>query len=125
MKKIWVYLLGVLTGFILTILLSLLVNMSGNGTGIVGASFFDEPGEVFPGTTYEVFQALYEGSALARENGSYDAPVVMLYDPDGRPFYDDQTVNVPEGQCYRQVGIYQYKTKMGAKTVPILTLMDK
>lgn len=125
MKKIWHFLLGVVTGMVLIIGLGLVVNKSTGGSNLIGATFFDEPGEALSGSYFEVFQALSDGFGLAREKGNYSGPVVLIYDQQMKPFYDDQVVKVPSGKHFVQVGIYKYSSNSGGKTVPIITLMDK
>ena len=102
MKKIWVYLLGLISGIVLTgIVMFLLITIYNvkNDPGyqmINGITFFEEPGDIIAENSFEVFQALGDGSALA--NGKYA----------------------------RQIGLYRYTTKMDIeKTVPVVEIMDK
>lgn len=134
MRKIWVYLLGVLTGVILTfvslVLIGLVINAN-DSNRINNLTFFEQPGEVMSDTGYEVFQVLGNGIALARgkeyeRSTLYLGLIVLLWNEDGYPYYDDQIINLPEGKCFRQVGIYKYKTQQGIeKTVPAVTIMDR
>jgi len=138
MKKIWVYLLGVLTGIVITIVALFIIglainsNAEGNTTisTLAGTTFFEESGDVIEPSSIQVFQALSSGYALANCKGDSKSDIyldqtVLLYDAEGTPFYDDQIVNAPKGKCFRQVGIYKYESKMGRKTVPIVMLLDK
>jgi len=139
MKKIWVYLLGVLTGIVITIVallvIGLAMNSNENGNSgvrhLTGTTFFEEPGDVIEPSSVKVFQALTPGYALAESKGDYKYdkyygdPAVLLYDEEGTPYYDDQIVNAPTGKCFRQVGVYKYETKLGMKTVPIVMMLDK
>lgn len=123
-KKIFVFLLGVLTGVLLTFAIAFIVNKA-NSTDS-GLSFFDQPGEVMDVKSFEVFQALNNGAALAWEDDTYSHDLkVLLWNKDGSPYYDNQKVKLPAGKCFRQIGIYHYSAKMGVKTVPIVTIMDK
>lgn len=127
MKKIWVFLLGVLAGVIVTIILLIAL---GSREKMVGMTFFEQPGEVVDATDFKVFQALRGGTALAtgKENGDYSSGYfglnVLLYNQEGTLYYDDQVVTAPMGMCFRQVGIYKYSSRMGEKTVPIIMLVD-
>ncbi len=133
MKKIWVYLLGILSGVVLTILVAMLINAIGLSSRDI--TYFDEPGDVLTkqsitGTeaikSFEVFQAFDDGYGLASgdELFSYDL-IVLLVDPEGKPYYDGQKVRAPQGKCFRQIGLYRYKTKDKRElTVPIVTMMD-
>lgn len=136
MKKIWVYLLGVLTGIVITIIalaiIGVIINSKNDpGTRMTnGMTFFEEPGDIIEPTSVKVFQALGNGAALAecKGNGSsiYMGPNVLLYNEDGTPYYDEQIVKAPSGKCFRQVGIYRYPTKSGMdKTVPIVMILEK
>jgi hypothetical protein len=134
MRKIWVYLLGVLSGVILTFVSLVLIGMviEANGSNRINdLTFFEQPGEVMSDTGYEVFQVLGNGAALARgkedeRSTLYLGLTVLLWNEDGYPYYDDQIINLPEGKCFRQVGIYKYQTRQGLeKTVPAVTIMDE
>lgn len=145
MKKIWVYLLGVLTGVVVTIAVLLAIAAIVNSKSderkpdkrpdietktYSGASFFDEPGDVINESDFKVFQALGDGVALANGKGEgysvYLGLTVLLYNEDGMPYYDDQIVSATQGMCFRQIGIYRYQTRGGmTKTVPIVMMMER
>ena len=61
--------------------------------------------------------------ALA-ETGKYtDRLMVLLINYDGKSYYDDQKIKIPANKCARQIGTYQYHTKMGIdKTVPAVVI---
>lgn len=135
MKKIWIYLLGILTGIVATIVFLIIIGKT-NNIGNNGMSFFEKPGQIMEDTSYKVIQSLGEGYALAdgrKENGNdyeyvdlYMGLTVLLYNENGETYYDDQIVTAPKGKCFRQIGIYRYPTRMGIeRTVPIVMLMDK
>lgn len=137
MKKIWVYLLGLLSGIVITIVVLWvfgLIIRAKNDPGITmlnGMSFFETHGEVIKETSFKVFQALDDGAALAEGKGDGHSSVylglhVLLYNEEKTPYYDEQIVTLPQGKCFRQVGIYRYHAKSGIdKTVPIVMIMDK
>lgn len=137
MKKIWVYLLGVLTGIVVTIIALAIIGVAINakndpGTRMSnGMSFFDTPGEVINEPSFKVFQALGDGAALAEGKGDSHSSIylgvnALLYNEEGIPYYDEQIITAPKGKCFRQVGIYRYHTKSGMdKTVPIVMILDK
>ena len=136
MKKIWIYLLGVLTGIVITILALAIIGAVMNAKNDPGArmtngmTFFEEQGDIVEPSSVKVFQALGDGAALAHCKGNemfdmYGDPIVLLYNEEGTPYYDDQIVKSPEGKCFRQVGIYRYSSRMGEKTVPIVMLLEK
>lgn len=129
MKKIWVYLLGVLTGIVVTFIVLAIIGNSNKQKSPDGVQFFDKAGEVMDCTNYQVFQALGDGYALAWELGEDGFPnplgsIALLYDENGSPYYDRQTVSASYEDCFRQVGIFRYKQKDGDyATVPIVMLM--
>lgn len=126
MKKIWVYLLGVLTGIVFTFLVLFVISLAINSKS--GMTFFEQTGKKMNETSFEVFQALDNGTALARgkEDGLYLGLTVLIYNEEGSPYYDDQVINATGDKCFRQVGIYKYTANSGVvKTVPIVMLMDK
>lgn len=145
MKKIWVYLLGVLTGIIFTFLVLLVVSATMKSKEKVeiktetetkieilpGMRLFDKPGEEINETGFKVFQSLTDGFALASGKGDaysedlYMGLTVLLYSEEGNPYYDAQVIKAPEGKCFRQVGIYKYTANSGmVRTVPVVQLMD-
>ena len=63
MKKWLVYLLGIITGVILTFAFAFYVNLS-NNSGIVGLEMFEEPGDYMEYSQFEVFQVVESGCAL-------------------------------------------------------------
>lgn len=56
----------------------------------------------------------------------YTGAVYLLTNEDGKYYYDDEVVRVPEGKVARQVGIYRYQTESKfEKAVPIIQIMSK
>ncbi len=149
MKKWVVYLLGILTGVVLTIaalvVISLITNAIDKKSGTINQvtvgeddgsdsfKMFDQPGEVREERAFKVFQVLAEDAALVSGQKKDDValnwylgPVCLLTNKEGQLYYDDQEIKAPAGKVFRQVGIYRYETNKGMqKTVPIIMLMDK
>ena len=126
MKKIWVYILGVLTGVIVTFVLVGILGIvisakdaisANDSKSIDNLTFFEEPGEVMSDTSYEVFQTLGDNAAIAYGKSLK----VLVWQEKGYPYYDGQIINLPNGKCFRQVGIY----KDIVSTLPVVTIMDK
>ena len=132
MKKHWIFLLGMLAGMVLTIVVLLVIGKainSGGGPNMSGMTFFDQPGDVIELNSVKVFQALSPGTGLAYcKNDVFDdlylGTIVLLYNEESTPYYDDQIVTAPYGKCFRQVGIYRYHAKEFDKTVPIVKIAD-
>lgn len=143
MKKWVIYLLGVVTGFVLTVLIAFILNGKSNSVPDVigesgteteksndGINLFEEPGEIIDEKSFEVFQVIAENAALVNGKGDgysvYSGPVYLIVNHDGKYYYDDEKINTPKGKVVRQIGIFQYPTKNDiVKTVPIIQIMDK
>ena len=94
MKKWLVYLLGIITGVILTFAFAFYVNLS-NNSGIVGLEMFEEPGDYMEYSQFEVFQVVESGCALAHADDSFGAIVFII--PNERLFLKKTNVhNVSE-----------------------------
>ena len=130
MKKWLIFGGGVLTGVILTFVFAFIFSASRSGSND-GTTWFEEPGDVIDVEAFEVFQVLAEDAALVhgKTHDDYDiytGAVYLLTNEDGKYYYDDEVVRVPDGKVVRQVGIYQYQTKSDfGKTVPIIQIMNK
>ncbi len=123
MKKWLVYLLGIITGIVLTFAFAFYVNRSKN-SGIIGLELFNEPEGYMEYSQFEVFQVVKDGCALAHADGSFGAIVFILPD-ENHKFYDDQKLALGENQRALRVGTYQYDTQMGiGKTVPAIRIVD-
>ena len=132
MKKWLVFILGVFTGIVLTILFAVIFSsgVKMNGKNNSGVTWFDKPGDVLEVKSFKVFQVLGDNSALVhgKENNYnyYGGAVYLLTNDEGKYYYDDEIVDVPKGKIVRQFGIYQYQTRSEfGKTVPIIRIVDK
>lgn len=119
-------------------------NISGSSSGSTKEEnedlvIFDEPGNVIETNSFEVFQVLEKGYALAKglsnaKYGWYNGPVYLLKD-NSHYFVDEEIVKTPKGKVFRQIGVYSYTTRGGKvlgtdvppenKTVAIIALFDK
>lgn len=126
MKKWLFFSGGVLTGVVLTFAFAFIFSANSSNNGI---TWFEDAGDIIDGSSFEVFQVISEDAALVHgesEFGLYLGAVYLLTNGDGKYYYDDEIVKVPEGKVVRQVGIYQYQTKSDfGKTVPIIQIMNK
>lgn len=123
MKKWLIYVLGVITGIVLTFAFAFCVNLS-NNSGIIGLEMFEEPGEDMEYTQFEVFQVLDSGCALANADDTFDVTVFII-PGDKQQFYDNQKIVLKNNQCAQRVGTYRYSTKKGIeKTVPAVKIID-
>ena len=127
----WVYFgLGVIAGIVLTFVFAYIYNAS-MAKGNDGLTWFEEPGEVVDVKSYRVFQVIGDDAALVEgqtyENREiYTGAVYLLINEEGKYYYDEEIIRVPDGKVVRQVGIYKYPTKSDfIKTVQIIEIMDK
>lgn len=122
MKNWLVYLLGIITGVILTLAFAFYVNLSDN-SGVIGLEMFEEPGDYMEYSQFEVFQVI-DGCALAHADESFGTIVLMIPN-ENQQFYDDQKIVLKSDQCAQHVGTYRYSTKMDIeKTVPAVRIID-
>ena len=122
MKNVLIYLAGFISGIVFLIVISLFVNDASADNGVEGLTVFEQPADVIPSYSFEVFQVVQNGNALAhmgeRKSYGYDSYgglVVLLLADENTHYYDDQIVNVPKGKCAMQIGTYKYETKEGIK----------
>lgn len=137
MKKWVVFLLGLISGVVLTLVALVILAMGANtNANNNGVTLFDQPGECLNAKAFEVMQVVDNNHALAHEVEWDDVLerymqtgsglLVLVTNDNGEYYYDDQIIEVPQGMCMRQVGIYRYQTRMDMeKTVPIVKLMSK
>lgn len=137
MKKWVVFLLGLISGVVLTLVTMVILAMGANtNANNNGVTLFDQPGECLNAKAFEVMQVVDNNHALAHEVEWNDVLerymqtgsglLVLVTNDNGEYYYDDQIIEVPQGMCMRQVGIYRYQTRMDMeKTVPIVKLMNK
>ena len=126
MKNILIFTAGIVTGAVLMIFISLVFasNFSHNDMNL-----FENEGECISENSFEVFQVLDSGDALANEieekysTSLHTGLVVLFLHENGKSYYDDQIIKIPSGKCVKQIGVYKYPTKDGfEKTVPIVDI---
>lgn len=129
MKKWLVFVLGMITGVILTfaflVFLGIIAQMNENSK----YTLFDQPREIVDSDAFKVFQVLEDHSALVESNteGSdhlFIGPTFLLTNDEGKYYYDEEIIRVSKGKVARQIGIFHYNTKLGEKTVPIIKIMN-
>lgn len=123
MKKWVAYVLGVITGMILTVALAYCVNLS-NNAGVIGLELFDEPGECMEYSQFEVFQVVESGCALAHTGDSFGS-VVLIMPNENQRLYDGQKIELKSDECAQRIGTYKYGTRMDIeRTVPAVRIID-
>lgn len=122
-KKIFFYISGIITGIILTVVVSLYINLS-NNKGIIGLEIFEEPGHYMEYSHLNVFQVVERGCALAHVDNSLGT-IVFIIPNDEQKFYDNQKIVLKRGQYAQRIGTYKYSTRNGVeKTVPAVRIID-
>lgn len=98
-----------------------------------GVTMLDTPVPFTEAKNFKILQVVFEDAALAQSEkrmeyiGSiyYTDPVVLIVADQKNTFYDDQIVKCPKDSKVMQVGTYNYQTKMGWKTVPIIRFVKQ
>lgn len=122
MKKFLLVFGGFVAGIIVTFLvLYIIARTNRSNDEFTGLTMFSETGECIESTgEIKVFQVLAPDIALARTG---DWIIVLLINYEGKTYYDEQKITIPDNKCARQVGTYQYTTKNGMeKTVPAVVI---
>jgi hypothetical protein len=124
MKKWIVYLLGIITGVLLTFIYAFCINLSSN-SDIVGLELFEKPGDYMEYSQFRVFQVVESGCALAQADDDFFDALVLIVPNENQQFYDDQKIILKSDQCAQNIGTYKYSTQMGiGKTVPAVRIID-
>ena len=124
MKKIWVFIFGIITGIVLTILFAAVSYVSSTSSNS-GLNMFEEPGEcLISRSSLKIFQVLEPTAALAMIKDDFSSGAYLLVNNEGKSYYDDQVIKLPTGKCFKQIGTYQYPTKDDRlKTVPVVQIL--
>ena len=127
MKKLLLFISGVVTGIVATILFATLVSIANQpNDGFPGLTLFSEKGEcITTSGEIEVMQVLAPNVALAwtGEILYSDRILVLLINYDDKSYYDEQKIKIPSGKCVRQIGTYRYTAKNETiKTVPAVVI---
>ncbi|HOZ69972.1 MAG TPA: hypothetical protein PK328_11435 [Chitinophagaceae bacterium] len=125
MSKILIFIGGFVAGILATILVAYLVALKGKpNDGLIGLKLFPKKGDCITSKgKLEVFQVIAPNMALS-ETGKYPNEImVLLINYNGEAYYDDQKITIPNNRCAKQIGTYQYSTRMGfEKTVPAVVI---
>ena len=130
MNKIVCYILGIVTGVIITFAgLFVLVAIKEQGSVDNAVTMFEQPGQEMQAKKYKVLQVVPVGALAKSEEkrysySSFTGPIVLFLSDEQSAYYDDQVITVPAGKKVRQIGTYQYEAEIGYKTVPIVQIME-
>lgn len=126
MKKVLVFIAGVVTGIVSLFILSFFVgdNLSNNGL-----TLFDKEGECISTNSFKVIQVLDSGNAIATELNTHDLAIgitVLFLNEDNSSYYDEQVIKIPRGKCVKQVGVFKYTSRMEVeKTIPAVVIRQE
>jgi len=125
MKTILVFIGGILTGVLLTVVVFFVMTKEDKlNDELAGLTMFPKKGEcVTSKSELQIFQVVKPNMALAKSGVFPDDLMILLINHDGNSYYDDQKIKIPANKCARQVGTYQYTTAIGFdKTVPVVVI---
>lgn len=121
MKNTFIFLLGIVTGIILTKAVTFFTDRSDNPK-TVGLETFEEPGDCIEYSRFTIQKVVESGFALAK---TYDDNIFLIVPNENHKFYDGQRIDIKNGQCALHIGFYRYKSKIGRKkTVPAVKITD-
>ena len=146
MKRFLIFIGGFVAGILATIFVGSLIVIANKpiDEGLIGLTVFPEKGECVKTTSksksteIEIFQVVEPNMALGNVKSYTDKKmysgdnyrdydigndvVILLINYDGKTYYDEQKIDVTN-KCVRQIGTYQYTTKIGLeKTVPAVVI---
>jgi hypothetical protein len=136
MGKLFIFIGGLLVGILTTVLVMYKISEAnepiGNEViaeadnpfeGMPGLTKFPEKGECITKGEMEIFQVFEPNIALAQTGKYPNEIMVLLVNNDNEAYYDGLKIKMPKNKCARQIGIYQYSTRMGMeKTVPAVII---
>lgn len=126
MKKGLVFIFGVLTGILGTILVLALVGKGLETSQQNNFNVAEQKTTFTVADSFEVFQVLEDGALANCEekvgpSTLFTGPIVFLVADGQNQFFDNQIITTPNGKSAIQVGTYKYITRSGAdKTVPVI-----
>lgn len=132
MSKALSFILGIITGVVLTLVTLFIIGKAigaSQGATDDGITMFEQPGDIIHAKKFEVLQVIPNGALAHSEEtkygvSSFTGPIVLFLSDGENTYYDDEVIKVPKGKVVRQIGSYQYETRLGYKTVPIVQVME-
>lgn len=127
MKKSIVFILGMVSGIVLTILLAVAITVYSSNKANSNVKMFEEPGDVIEAKYgFRVIQVVDEKAALVTENPYTGLGTTALILSEDEYFYNNQVIRLNKTQEFRQVGLYTYETvEERQMTVPIIQIFEK
>lgn len=127
MKSILVFISGTAVGAVLSFLVFLCMTGHFLNDKII---LFEKEGRCISDHSFEVFEVLNSGEALAsefsREYATATGLMVLFPKKKEGSHYVGEVIEIPAGKCAKQIGVFKYPTKVGReKTVPVVEIGDK
>lgn len=128
MKKGLVFILGLITGVILTMITLFVISKEYSKETGPAFNMSEQQIPFITATKFKIFQVADNGAlANCEENistiSSFTGPVVFIPSDGDNQFYDDQIIEVPKNKKVMQVGTFRYLTRLGEKVVPVIKFM--
>ena len=129
LKNILIFIAGMAAMFII------MLNMAPTSNDCLpGLTLFKDSAQekIIEAKQIKIFQVIEPNKALADVTNNPD----KIYDPDEilvliigdekTTYYDDEKINITDGQYLKQIGMFQYEANSGMqKTVPAVTIVAK
>ena len=116
------FLAGFITGAALTVLVLYIYSTNSDNT-LVGLNISSEKGECITKKELKIIQVIKPSMALADFGEFPNETIVLLVDYEKKSYYDGLKISIPINKCARQIGTYQYQTKLEfQKTVPAVVI---
>ncbi|MPL64106.1 hypothetical protein SDC9_09757 [bioreactor metagenome] len=131
MKNFIYFFLGVISGIIVTFLFLYIItrdeNTQNGEDNLIGLIKFEKEGDCIGNNkNLKILQVIKPNIALAElenDNYDYESTIFLIINNEGKYYYDNQKISIPKGKCTKQIGIYNYSTKIGLdKTVPAVII---
>lgn len=125
LKTILTFIAGMITMLIITVAF-----VPAENDNLQGLTLFQDKtqAKIIEAKQIKVFQVLEPNKALAHATNQPD----QIYDPnqiivliignENTSYYDEEKININYNQYLKQIGIFQYESKVGQKTVPVVSI---
>lgn len=128
LKNILIFLAGMAAMFIIMLTLAPAPN-----DGLEGLTLFKDSAQekVIDAKQIKIFQVIEPNKALAdvtnkpEEIYDRDEILVLIIGDEKTTYYDKEKININDGQYLKQIGIFQYESKVGQNTVPVVTIVTR
>ena len=125
MKKGCIFAIGVITGFFLFCLLFGGYFYFQENNSENGATYFDKPEDIEVAKSFKVIRVTDKSEAFVysdlKNANVFFGTEYLITNDEGKYYYDDEIIKVPEDKVVKQFGVY----KGYSKTYPIIKIVDR